>query len=108
MSKNVIRLIGSACALLLAGCAANLPPGPAVDPATANAPEAATPPWHPNLLGTSQTFLSPAADDREQAAKEMDMSKMNHGSHDMGAMQHSMSGTNPKPTPSPSPEATQP
>ena len=77
---------------VLVGCAVNLPPPPVSNPADAHAPEAATAPLRPTLLATSHTFLSPAAGDREQAAKQMDMSKMKHGSSDKGTMRDEMPG----------------
>lgn len=95
----------AATALLLAitfvtGCAVSLPSPPSSNPADANASEAVAPPLQPTLLASSRTFLSPAADDREQAAKQMDMSKMNHGANGMGAMQRPMNEANPTPKPS--------
>ena len=77
---------------VLVGCAVNLPPPPVSNPADAHAPEAATAPLRPTLLATSHTFLSPAAGDREQAAKQMDMSKMKHGGSDKGTMRDEMPG----------------
>jgi sugar phosphate isomerase/epimerase len=77
-----------AAAAAISGCAVNLPPPPASDPADAHAPEAATAPLRLTLLATSRSFLSPASDDREAAAKQMDTSPMKHGASDMGTMQH--------------------
>ncbi len=85
-------LAWSILAAVLVGCAVTLPPAPQSNPADPHAPEAATAPLRPTLLATSRSFVSPAADDREQKAKQMDMSKMKHGANDMGAMQHPMSG----------------
>jgi hypothetical protein len=64
---------------LLSGCAVNLPPSPARDPADVEAREAATAPLHPTLLATTHTYLSLAADDHEQAAKQIDMSERKQG-----------------------------
>ena len=76
--RNTCTVAGAlvAVAAVLVGCAVNLPPPPVSNPADAHAPEAATAPLRPTLLATSHTYLSPAAGDREQAAKQMDMSKM--------------------------------
>lgn len=100
MGTKISRLIFLAlAATLVAGCAVNLPPGPALDPANANAPGAAPPPSRASLLATSRNFASPAADDREQASKEMNMSQMKHGEN-MHTMQPPMAGTtHPSPTP---------
>ncbi len=81
-----------AAAAAISGCAVNLPPPPASNPADAHAPETATAPLRPTLLATSRSFLAPAADDREAPAKQMDMSQMKHGASDMGTMQHEMHG----------------
>ncbi len=88
-------------AAILVGCAVTLPPAPQSNPADPHAPEAATAPLRPTLLATSRSFVSPAADDREQKAKQMDMSKMKHSANDMGAMKHSMSGTSDIAKPAP-------
>lgn len=82
-----------------------LPPAPVSNPADPNAPAAATAPLRPTLLATSRTFVSPRADDREEKAKQMDMSKMKEGamSHDMSGMSHQghdMSGMKMSPAPS--------
>ena len=92
--RNTCTVAGAlvAAAAVLVGCAVNLPPPPVSNPADAHAPEAATAPLRPTLLATSHTFLSPAAGDREQAAKQMDMSKMKHGSSDKGTMRDEMPG----------------
>ena len=92
--RNTCTVTGAlvAAAAVLVGCAVNLPPPPVSNPADAHAPEAATAPLRPTLLATSHTFLSPAAGDREQAAKQMDMSKMKHGSSDKGTMRNEMPG----------------
>ncbi len=91
-------------AALVASCAVNLPPAPSSNPADPHAPEAATAPLRPTLLTTSHSFISPTADDREQRAKQMDMSKMkaggmksdmkgmSHAGHDMSGMQHGQPG----------------
>ncbi len=79
-------------AALVASCAVNLPPAPSSNPADPHAPEAATAPLRPTLLATSRSFISLAADDREQEAKQMDMSKMKSGPNDVGAMQHGQPG----------------
>ncbi len=80
-------LAGVLClaAIALPGCAVNLPPGPASNPAAASAPEAATPPLRPTLVATSRNFLSPHADDRAEKAKQMDMSKKQPASSPAGA-----------------------
>ena len=93
-SRNTCTVAGAlvAAAAVLVGCAVNLPPPPVSNPADAHAPEAVTAPLRPTLLATSHTFLSPAAGDREQAAKQMDMSKMKHGSSDKGTMRDEMPG----------------
>jgi uncharacterized protein involved in copper resistance len=90
--RNTSTVVGAlvAVAAVLVGCAVNLPPPPVSNPADAHAPEAATAPLRPTLLATSHTFLSPTADDREQVAKQMDMSKMKHGTSDKGAMRGEM------------------
>lgn len=67
-----ILLCAAASLVALAGCAVNLPPAPASNPADARAPESATAPLRPQLLATSRTFLSSHADDREQEAKQME------------------------------------
>jgi uncharacterized protein involved in copper resistance len=92
--RNTCTVAGAlvAAAAVLVGCAVNLPPPPISNPADAHAPEAATAPLRPTLLATSHTFLSPAAGDREQAAKQMDKSKMKHGSSDKGTMRDEMPG----------------
>jgi hypothetical protein len=92
--RNTCTVAGAlvAAAAVLVGCAVNLPPPLVSNPADAHAPEAATAPLRPTLLATSHTFLSPAAGDREQAAKQMDMSKMKHGSSDKGTMRDEMPG----------------
>ena len=92
--RNTCTVAGAlvAVAAVMVGCAVNLPPPPVSNPADARAPEAATAPLRPTLLATSHTFLSPAAGDREQAAKQMDMSKMKHGSSDKGTMREEMLG----------------
>jgi hypothetical protein len=92
--RNTCTVAGAlvAVAAVMVGCAVNLPPPPASNPADARAPEAATAPLRPTLLATSHTFLSPGAGDREQAAKQMDMSKMKHGSSDKGTMREEMPG----------------
>jgi hypothetical protein len=92
--RNTCAVAGAlvAAAAVLVGCAVNLPPPPVSTPADAHAPEAVTAPLRPTLLATSHTFLSPAAGDREQAAKQMDMSKMKHGSSDKGTMRDEMPG----------------
>lgn len=90
-----------ALAAVLAGCAVTLPPPPPSDPADPHGPEAAAVPLRPTLLATSHSFLSPAAGDRELKAKQMDMSKMKHGSDDMGAMPHPMSGMSEMAKPAP-------
>jgi hypothetical protein len=92
--RNTCTVAGAlvAAAAVLVGCAVNLPPPPVSNPADAHAPEAVTAPLRPTLLATSHTFLSPAAGDREQAAKQMDMSKMKHGSSDKGTMREEMLG----------------
>jgi hypothetical protein len=92
--RNTCTVAGAlvAAAAVLVGCAVNLPPPPVSNPADAHAPEAVTAPLRPTLLATSHTFLSPAAGDREQAAKQMDMSKMKHGSSDKGTMRDEMPG----------------
>ena len=76
----------------ISSCAVNLPPPPPSNPADARAPEAATGPLRPTLLATSHSFLSPAADDREQAVQQMGMSQMKQGASDMGTMQHETQG----------------
>jgi hypothetical protein len=93
--QNTCTVAGAlvAAAAVLVGCAVNLPPPPVSNPADAHAPEAVTAPLRPTLLATSHTFLSPAAGDREQAAKQMDMSKMKHGSSDKGTMRDEMPET---------------
>jgi membrane fusion protein, copper/silver efflux system len=63
-------------AATISGCAVSLPPAPRNDPANPHASQAATRPLRPSLLATSRSFLSPAADDREEKAKKMDMKKM--------------------------------
>ena len=68
-----------AAAAALSSCAVNLPPPPVSNPADAHAPEAATAPLRPMLLATSRNFLSPATDDRNAAAQQMEMSQMKHG-----------------------------
>ena len=98
-------------AIALAGCALNLPPAPASNPADASAPESATAPLRPHLLATSRTFLSARADDREEKAKQMDMSKMEDGAmqHDMAGMSHQghdMSSMQMQPSPTASPSAS--
>ena len=92
--RNTYTAAGAlvAAAAVLVGCAVNLPPPPVSNPADAHAPEAASAPLRPTLLATSHTFLSPAAGDREQPAKQMDMSKMTHGSSDKGTMRDEMPG----------------
>ena len=93
--RNTCTVAGAlvAAAAVLVGCAVNLPPPPVSNPADAHAPEAATAPLRPTLLATSHTFLSPAAGDREQAAKQMDMSKVKHGSSEKGTMRDEMPET---------------
>ena len=81
-----------AVAAAISSCAVNLPPPPLSNPADAHAPEAATGPLRPTLLATSRSFLSPAADDREQAVQQMGMSQMKQGGSDMGTMQHGTQG----------------
>jgi len=61
---------------LLSGCAVNLPPSPARDPADVQAREATAAPLRPTLLASTHTYLSLPADGHEQAAKQMDMSEM--------------------------------
>jgi hypothetical protein len=92
--RNTYTVAGAlvAAAAVLVGCAVNLPPPPVSNPADAHAPEAATAPLRPTLLATSHTYLSPAADDREQAAKQMDMSKMKHGPSEKSAIRDEMPG----------------
>jgi uncharacterized protein involved in copper resistance len=92
--RNTCTVAGAlvAAAAVLVGCVVNLPPPPVSNPADAHAPEAATAPLRPTLLATSHTFLSPAAGDREQAAKQMDMGKMKHGTSDKGTMRDEMPG----------------
>lgn len=84
-------------AIALAGCALNLPPAPASNPADASAPESATAPLRPHLLATSRTFLSARADDREEKAKQMDMSESKQGASDVGAIHQEMKGMEQKP-----------
>ncbi|MGI8437609.1 MAG: heavy metal-binding domain-containing protein [Chthoniobacterales bacterium] len=88
-------------AAVLVGCAVTWPPAPPSNPADPHAPEAATAPLRPTLLATSRSFVSPAAGDREQKAKQMDMSKMQQAPNDMGAMQHPMSGLSDLAKPAP-------
>ena len=97
--RNTCTVAGAlvAAAAVLVGCAVNLPPPPVSNPADAHAPETATAPLRQTLLATSHTFLSPAADDREQAAKQMDMSKMKHGSSDKGTVRDEMPGMSEMP-----------
>ncbi len=64
----------------LGACAVTLPPPPPNDPANPRSAEATTAPLRPSLLASPRNFLSPSADDREEHAKEMDMSKMIAGS----------------------------
>ena len=102
-SRTIAALLSTA-ALTLAGCAVTLPPAPALNPADPSAPAAATAPLRPTLVATSRTYLSPHADDREQKAKQMDMSKTKDGtmSHDMPGMSHQghdMSSMQPTPVP---------
>ncbi len=105
------RLLVAASVVALGGCAVHLPPAPASNPADPHAAEAATAPLRPKLLATSRTFVSPRADDREQKAKQMDMSKMNDGAmeHDMSGMSHQghdMSGMQMQPALAASPTAS--
>lgn len=92
--RNSLAVAVALCgaAIALAGCAVTLPPAPQNDPANANAPEAATASLRPTLVATSRSFLSPRAFDREQKAKQMDMSNMKMEEtgmqHDMSGMQH--------------------
>ena len=81
-----------AVAAAISSCAVNLPPPPPSNPADAHAPEAATGPLRPTLLATSRSFLSPAADDHEQAVQQMGMSQMKQGGSNMGTMQHGTQG----------------
>jgi Heavy metal binding domain len=92
--RNTCTVAGAlaAAAAVLVGCAVNLPPPPVSNPADAHAPETAIKPLRPTLLATSHTFLSPAAGDREQAAKQMDISKMKHGTSDKGTERDEMPG----------------
>ena len=97
-------------ALALAGCAVSLPPAPASNPADPHGPAAATAPLRPTLLATSRTYLSSRADDREQKAKQTDMSQMKEGamSHDMQGMSHQdhdMGSMQSAPTQAPAPSA---
>lgn len=107
LTKFISRKIHNAAlawpilAALLVGCAVTLPPTPQPNPADPHAPEATTAPLRPTLLATSRSFVSRTADDREQAAKQMDMSKMKRGANDMGGMPHSMSGMSDMAKPSP-------
>ncbi|MGI8889702.1 MAG: heavy metal-binding domain-containing protein [Chthoniobacterales bacterium] len=99
-----IRLCAALSVVALSGCAVHLPPAPASDPADPHAAEAATAPLQPMLLASSRNFVSPQADNREQKAKQMDMSKMKEGAmkHDMSGMSHQghdMSGMQMQPTP---------
>lgn len=72
---------------LLQACAVTLPPAPVSSAADPQAPEGVTAPLHPTLLASSRTFLSPAADDREQAHQQkMKTEKMDHSMHDMSQM----------------------
>ena len=71
-------------AIALPGCAVGPPPVPASNPADPSAPAAATAPLRPTLLATSRNYLSSLAHDRQQKAKETDMSKMK--GHDMSSM----------------------
>ncbi len=73
-----IRLLAAASVVAFGGCAVNLPPSPAPasNPANSSAAEAATAPLRPTLLATSRTFLSPQAGDREQTAKQRDISEV--------------------------------
>ena len=91
--RNTCTVAGAlvAVAAVLVGCAVDLPPPPVSNPADAHAPEAAIAPLRPTLLATSHTFLSSASDDREQAAKQMGMRKMKHGTSDNGTMRDEMS-----------------
>lgn len=90
---RVAGLLAFAALVLLPSCAVTLPPAPLTSAANPQAPEAASAPLRPSLLTSSRTFLSPAADDREEKSQQkMDMGKMKHGANDMGAMSHSMSG----------------
>lgn len=113
MNMNIRILLSACCVSALASCAVNLPPSPPDNPADPHAPEAATRPLRPTLVANSRTFLSPKADDREEKAKQMDMSKMKPGEsgmqHDMKGMQHgSMQGMSPDPkATSPSPNDAQ-
>ncbi|MGI8431085.1 MAG: heavy metal-binding domain-containing protein [Chthoniobacterales bacterium] len=105
-SSPKIRLLAVTGVVALGGCAVHLPPAPASDPADPHAAEAATAPLRPKLLATSRTFVSPQADDRDQKAKQMDMSKMKDGAmeHDMSGMLqqgHDMSGMTPNQKPIP-------
>jgi hypothetical protein len=68
---------------LLSGCAVNLPPSPARDPADVQARQATAAPLRPTLLATTHTYLSLPADDHEQTAKQMDMSEMKQGVSEM-------------------------
>jgi Heavy metal binding domain len=68
---------------LLSGCAVNLPPSPSSDPADVEAREATAAPLRPTLLATTHTYLSFAADDHEQAAKQIDMSEMKLGASEI-------------------------
>ena len=81
----------------LTGCAVNLPPAPASNPADAHAPESETAPWRPKLLATSHTIFSSRADDREEKAKQMDMSESKQGASDVGAIHQEMKGMEQKP-----------
>lgn len=83
---SLTGLLALAALALLPSCAVMLPPAPVASAADPHAPEAAGAPLRPSLLASSRTFLSPAADDREEKSQqEMDMSTMDHSMHDMSA-----------------------
>ena len=90
ITNSRFRKVGALFAVLpaISSCAVNLPPPPPSNPADAHAPEAASAPLHPTLLATSRIFPSPATDDREKAARHVDMSQMKQGGSNLGTMQH--------------------
>lgn len=109
--RRTRTIVASIALVFSTGCATApaLVSTKANNPADPHAAEAATRPLRPMLVATTRTFLSPAADDREETAKQMDMSKMKQPGmqHEMPGMEHGsmegMQGMSPAPKPTPSP-----
>jgi uncharacterized protein involved in copper resistance len=104
---NIKRVLFASCISALTGCAVNLPPSPPNNPADPHAAEAATRPLGPTLIATTKTFLSPSADDREEKAKKVEMSKIKKPGMQHGSMEGMQGMSPPKSSPTATPNDSQ-